>query len=93
MNTGRFSRKLHRMLVPIAAAPLALTALTGALYGTVLSFNMDAPWLLRLHTGHFGILNLQPIYSPFIGILTLVLVLSGISLMFKTPSARMPTRP
>lgn len=77
----RRSRRLHRLLVPIAAIPLALTALSGAVYGTVLSFNGDAPWLLRWHTGNFGVINLQPIYSPLIGVMTLVLVASGISLM------------
>jgi hypothetical protein len=77
----RRSRRLHRLLVPIAALPLALTALSGAIYGTVLSFNIDAPWLLRFHTGNFGWLNLQPIYSPLIGILTLVVIASGVALL------------
>lgn len=80
MKPGHRSRKLHRLLVPIAAAPLALTALSGAIYGTILHYNIDAPWLLRLHTGNFVVVNLQPFYSPLIGILTLVLVISGISL-------------
>lgn len=77
----RRSRQLHRLLVPIAAAPLALTALSGGVYGTVLSFNIDAPWLLRLHTGNFGVINLQPYYSPLIGVLTLILVASGVSML------------
>ena len=76
----RRSRKLHRWLVPIAAAPLALTSLSGALYGTILYYNIDAPWLLRLHTGNFGVINLQPIYSPLIGLFSLILIASGITL-------------
>ena len=89
-NLNRRSRKLHRLVVPIAAIPLALTALSGAIYGTVLAMNIDAPWLLRLHTGNFGIVNLQPIYSPLIGVLTLVLIASGIALLVggrRTPSS------
>jgi len=78
---SRRSRKLHRLLVPVAAAPLALTSMSGAVYGTVLAMNIDAPWLLRLHTGNFGIINLQPIYSPLIGVMTVVLVASGIALL------------
>jgi len=39
-NLNRRSRKLHRLVVPIAAIPLALTALSGAIYGTVLAMNM-----------------------------------------------------
>lgn len=90
MKAGRRSRKLHRLLVPIAAAPLALTSLSGAIYGTILYYNIDAPWLLRLHTGNFGVINLQPYYSPLIGILTLVLVISGLSLLLRSGRARLP---
>jgi hypothetical protein len=78
---SRRSRKLHRLLVPVAAVPLALTSMSGAVYGTVLAMNIDATWLLRLHTGNFGIINLQPIYSPLIGVMTVVLVASGIALL------------
>lgn len=84
------SRKIHRLLVPIAAIPLALTSMSGAIYGTVLAMNIDAPWLLRLHTGNFGVINLQPIYSPLIGVMTLVLVASGITLLVggrRTPNS------
>ena len=81
------SRKIHRMLVPFAAITLALTSMSGAIYGTVLAMNTDAPWLLRLHTGNFGVINLQPIYSPLIGVMTLVLVASGISLLVGGRSA------
>lgn len=70
--------------------PLALTSLSGAIYGTILYYNIDAPWLLRLHTGNFGVINLQPFYSPLIGILTLVLVISGISLLLKSGRTRAP---
>lgn len=83
------SRRLHRLLVPIAAAPLALTSLSGAIYGTILYWNIDAPWLLRLHTGNFGLINFQPFYSPLIGVFTLVLILSGISMIL---SGRRPIR-
>jgi hypothetical protein len=78
---NRRSRKLHRLLVPMAAIPLALTSMSGAIYGTVLALNIDAPWLLRLHTGNFGVINLQPIYSPLIGMITLILIASGVSLL------------
>lgn len=88
MKANMRARRLHRLVVPIAAAPLALTSLSGALYGTILAFNIDAPWLLRLHTGNFGVINLQPYYSPLIGILTLVLVSSGLALLVRSGRAR-----
>jgi hypothetical protein len=87
----RRTRQLHRLVVPIAAAPLALTALSGGIYGTMLGFNIDAPWLLRLHTGNFGILNLQPYYAPLLSACTLILIASGISLYLS--SGRPPGRP
>ena len=77
----RRTRRLHRWLVTLAALPLALTTLSGSLYGTVLSFNIDAPWLLRMHTGNFGLVNLQPFYSPLLGLLTLVVIVSGVPLL------------
>lgn len=88
MSASRRSRRLHRLLVPIAALPLALTALSGSLYGTILAFDLDAPWLLRLHTGNFGVINLQPIYSPLIGVVTLVLVITGLVLLVRSGRAR-----
>lgn len=87
----RHSRRLHRLLVPIAAAPLALTSLSGAIYGTVLYFSVDAPWLLRLHTGNFGIINLQPIYSLIIDLFTLILIGSGITMFMGGRRAPRPS--
>ena len=80
-HQNRRSRRLHRLVVPVAAIPLALTTASGALYGTALALNIDVPWLLRMHTGNFGVINLQPMYSPLIGLLTLILIASGLSLL------------
>ena len=82
------ARKIHRMLVPFAAAPLLLTALSGSLYSALLSQGIDAFWLLKIHTGRFGPLNLQPYYSIVLGLATLMSVISGIAL-WRRPT---PTR-
>jgi hypothetical protein len=84
----RQARRLHRLVVPMAAIPLALTTASGAIYGTALSVNIDVPWLLRLHTGNFGLVNLQPVYSPLVGIMSLLLIVSGVSLLRNTRGAR-----
>lgn len=84
MNT----RKMHRLLVPIAAAPLLITALSGSVYSGLLEQGIDAFWLLKIHTGRFGPINLQPYYSVITGFLTLVIAISGISLMFAKPSKK-----
>ena len=91
-QSSRSPRKLHRLLVPITAIPLAFTSASGAIYGTLLSFNLDAPWLLRIHTGNFGLINLQPFYSPLMGLLTLALITTGIALLRDGPRAK-PTDP
>ena len=38
-------------------------------------------WLLNIHTGKFGLLNLQPYYSLLLGLLTLALIASGLLLL------------
>jgi hypothetical protein len=74
-------RKLHRWVVPIAAAPLLLTAATGSLYSLLLEQGIDAFWLIRIHAGRFGPLNLQPYYSALLGLFTLVVIISGVGLL------------
>ena len=82
----RQARRLHRWLVPIAAAPLLLTAGSGSLYSLLLEQNIDAFWLLKIHTGNFGAINLQPIYSVMLGVLTIVVTVSGLVMLIRTPA-------
>ena len=85
-NQQRQARRLHRWLVPIAAAPLLLTAGTGSLYSLLLEHDIDAFWLLKIHTGDFGPINLQPIYSVILGVLTVVVTVSGLVLLIRRPA-------
>ncbi len=82
----RHARRLHRWLVPIAAAPLLLTAGSGSLYSLLLEQNIDAFWLLKIHTGNFWAINLQPIYSVMLGVLTVVVTVSGLVMLIRTPA-------
>ena len=79
----RQARRIHRWLVPLAAVPLLITAGTGSLYSLLLEQNIDAFWLLKLHTGQFGWLNLQPIYPMLLGILTIVVTVSGMTMLLR----------
>lgn len=81
-------RRLHRLLVPLAAAPLLLTAASGSLYSALLEQGVDAFWLLKVHTGRFGPINLQPYYSLLLGVLTLVVIASGLGLLLSSRRAR-----
>jgi len=85
-NQQRQARRLHRWLVPIAAAPLLLTAGTGSLYSLLLEQDIDAFWLLKIHIGDFGPINLQPIYSVILGVLTVVVTVSGLVLLIRRPA-------
>jgi len=77
------------VVVPIAAAPLLLTAASGSLYSLLLERGIDAFWLLKIHTGRFGPLNLQPYYSLLLGGLTLVVIASGLPLLLPNGRARL----
>ncbi|MCF8139504.1 hypothetical protein KBY99_13385 [Cyanobium sp. Maggiore-St4-Cus] len=81
-------RQLHRLVVPIAAAPLLLTAATGSLYSLLLEQGIDAFWLLKIHSGRFGPLNLQPFYSGLLGLFTLMVIGSGLALLISSRRAR-----
>ncbi len=81
--SARF-RRAHRVVVPIAAAPLLLTAASGSLYSLLLEQGIDAFWLLKIHTGKFGPINLQPYYSLLLGDLTLVVIVSGIAMLLSS---------
>ena len=77
------ARRVHRWLVPIAALPLLITASTGSLYSLLLEQDIDAFWLLKIHTGNFGALNLQPVYSMLLGGLTVIVTVSGAAMLLK----------
>jgi hypothetical protein len=74
-------RQLHRMVVPLAAVPLLLTAASGSLYSVLLERGIDAFWLIKIHTGRFGPINLQPYYSMLLGVFTLIVIASGVGLL------------
>ena len=74
-------RRVHRVIVPLAAVPLLVTSLSGSVYSGLLDQGIDAFWLLKLHTGRFGPINFQPYYSVILGLLTIALIVSGVSLL------------
>ncbi|KZR87035.1 fumarate reductase [Synechococcus sp. MIT S9508] len=86
LDSQRQARRVHRWLVPIAAAPLMLTAISGSLYSVLLEQGIDAFWLLKIHTGRFGWLNLQSFYPALLGVLTVVITASGLTLLMKPRS-------
>ena len=78
-------RKIHRKVASISAIPLLITIISGTIYSFLQPLGIDAFWLIKWHTGNFGIINLQPFYSIFLGITSIVSVISGVRLLQKNP--------
>ena len=76
-------RKLHRKVAASSAIPLLITILSGTIYSFLQPLGIDAFWLIKFHTGNFGIFNLQPYYSIFLGITSVISVISGVRLLKK----------
>ena len=76
-------RKIHRKITAISAIPLLITIVSGTIYSILQPLGVDAFWLIKWHTGNFGIINLQPFYSTFLGIASIISVISGIRLLQK----------
>ena len=81
---GRFKtnkRKIHRKIAAISAIPLLITIVSGTFYSILQPLGVDAFWLIKWHTGNFGIINLQPFYSIFLGIASIISIISGVKLL------------
>ena len=76
-------RRIHRKVAIISSIPLLLTVMSGTIYSFLQPLGVDAFWLSKWHTGNFGILNLQPYYSIFVGISSTISIISGIKLLKK----------
>ena len=78
-------RKIHRKITAISSIPFLITILSGTIYSNIQPFGIDAFWLIKLHTGNFGIINLQPFYSIFLGIASIISIISGIKILQEKP--------
>ena len=78
-------RKIHRKITAISAIPLLITIVSGTIYSILQPLGVDAFWLIKFHTGNLGIINLQPFYSIFLGIASIISLISGIRLLQAKP--------
>ena len=76
-------RKIHRKVAALSAIPLLITIISGTAYSILQPLGVDAFWLIKWHTGNFGIINLQPFYSIFLGITSIISIISGLRLLQK----------
>jgi hypothetical protein len=73
-------RYLHYILAPIMFLPIFLTAITGSLFqvAVITDRSADYLWLLELHRGKFGNIDLELIYPLINAFGVLVLAITGI---------------
>ena len=79
INKARL-RHLHYIIAPIMFLPIFLTAITGSLFqvAVITGKSADFLWLLELHRGKFGIINLELIYPLLNAFGVLFIALTGI---------------
>ena len=77
---GTKTKKLHRSITLIAVIPLLINVLSGSLYSLFQYFGFDFFWLMKIHTGNFFFINLQPLFTPVVGLLTIFAIISGLFL-------------
>jgi uncharacterized iron-regulated membrane protein len=83
-------RQLHFKAAPLMILPLLLTLFTGVLYqvAEVTGQTRQFHWLMDLHKGEFGSLNLEIVYPFLNGLGLLVLSVTGIMMWLQTPQRR-----
>ena len=91
MNMNRVRlRQLHKALVPFFVLPLLLTLTIGVLFQFALASDHanDFRWLLDLHRGKFGQLNLEFIYPILNALGLLTLIITGSIMWFQFPNRK-----
>ena len=78
-------RRIHRKISAFSAMPLIINILSGTIYSILQPLGIDAFWLIKWHTGNFGIINLQPYYSIFLGLASIISIISGLRLLQNDP--------
>ena len=85
INKARL-RYLHYMVAPIMFLPIFLTAITGSLFqiAVITGKSEDFLWLLELHRGKFGSINLELIYPLMNAFGVLFLAITGITIWLRS---------
>lgn len=89
VNPARL-RQLRKALVPLMVLPLLLTLTTGVLFqfATASDRANGFLWLLDLHRGKFGQINLALIYPILNALWLLTLVITGSIMWLISPSRK-----
>ena len=93
INQARL-RQLHRMLVPFMVLPLLLTLTTGMgfQFAVMAGYADGFLWLLDLHRGKFGSINLDMVYPILNALGLLTLLVTGLLMWFQAPGHKRHSR-
>ena len=85
-------RQLHSSLAPIMVFPLLLTLITGVVYqiANVTGNGRDFYWLIAVHTGKFGPIDLQKVYPFLNGAGLFTLIVTGITMWLQSRKRKKP---
>ena len=83
-------RQLHRFMVPFMVLPLLLTLTTGTSFQFAVAADraQDFFWLLELHRGKFGSVNLEFVYPILNALGLLTLLITGLLMWLGLPRRR-----
>jgi hypothetical protein len=90
-----YLRKIHRYFAPIMVLPMLLTLLTGSLFQVAILTGKSENflWLLDIHRGKFGTLDLTWLY-PFLNAFgILILLVTGIIVWLQVPLPKKRVNP
>ncbi|MGF1489275.1 MAG: PepSY domain-containing protein [Prochloraceae cyanobacterium] len=89
INKARL-RQLHSSLAPIMVLPLLITLITGVGYqiADVTGNGRDFYWMISVHTGQFGPIDLQKIYPFLNGAGLFTLMVTGITMWIQSKKRR-----
>jgi len=90
-----YLRKIHRYFAPIMVLPMLLTLLTGSLFqvAVLTGKSENFLWLLDIHRGKFGTLDLTWLY-PFLNAFgILILLVTGIIVWLQVPLPKKRVNP
>ena len=76
-------RKLHRKAAAISAITLLITILSGTIYSFLQPLVIDTFGVIKWHKGNLGIVKLQPFYSIFLVVTSIISLISGIRILKK----------
>jgi uncharacterized iron-regulated membrane protein len=89
INKARL-RRIHFAIAPFMALPLLLTLTTGLgfEFAVAAGLGSDFRWLLDLHRGKFGSIDLKLIYPLLNALGLLTLVTTGLLMWLQSPRRR-----